>query len=144
MVSPFLCRTKGNAPWGKPLTKQLHENACQSNLEKISRALQLPNNRSILLEGAPGVGKTSIVVALAELLGRPCVRINLSEQTDISELFGADLPVEGESGKFAWHDGPLLSALKKGDWIVLDEMKHFLWRNSTRIYLFNERSQFNK
>ena len=33
---------------------------------------------------------------------------NPSEQTDISELFGADLPVEGESGKFAWHEGPLL------------------------------------
>ena len=41
---------------------------------------------------------------------------------DISDLFGADLPVEGgKSGEFAWRDGPFLAALKAGHWIVLDE-----------------------
>ena len=42
----------------------------------------------------------------------------------MSDLFGADLPVEGgEGGQFAWRDGPLLQALKSGDWIVLDEVR---------------------
>lgn len=42
---------------------------------------------------------------------------------DISDLFGADLPVEGATGgQFAWRDGPLLQALKKGHWILLDEL----------------------
>ena len=51
------------------------------------------------------------------------MRINLSEQTDISDLFGSDLPVEGESGRFAWRDGPLLQALKSDNcWVVLDEL----------------------
>ena len=78
-----------------------------------------------LLTGVPGVGKTSLVQALAKSTGRQLVRINLSEQTDISDLFGSDLPVEGENaaGKFAWRDGPLLQALKSDNcWIVLDEL----------------------
>lgn len=42
---------------------------------------------------------------------------------DVTDLFGADLPVEGsEGGTFAWRDGPLLQALKAGSWIVLDEV----------------------
>ena len=42
---------------------------------------------------------------------------------DISDLFGADLPVEGVQGcQFSWCDGPLLLALKSGSWIVLDEV----------------------
>ena len=41
----------------------------------------------------------------------------------MTDLFGADLPVEGEEGGvFAWRDGPLLRALKEGQWIVLDEV----------------------
>ena len=43
---------------------------------------------------------------------------------DVSDLFGADLPVEGgKGGQFAWRDGPLLRALKLGDWVVLDEVR---------------------
>ncbi|CAH1278834.1 unnamed protein product, partial [Diabrotica balteata] len=42
---------------------------------------------------------------------------------DISDLFGADLPVEGGTGgQFSWKDGPLLQALKDGSWILLDEL----------------------
>ena len=43
---------------------------------------------------------------------------------DVTDLFGADLPVEGgKGGEFAWRDGPFLKALKAGYWIVLDEVK---------------------
>ncbi|XP_067882619.1 midasin [Heterodontus francisci] len=91
------------------------------NAQRVLRALKL--NRPILLEGSPGVGKTSLVAALAKASGNQLVRINLSEQTDVTDLFGTDLPVEGgKGGEFAWRDGPLLAALKAGHWIVLDEL----------------------
>ena len=94
-----------------------------SNIQRLLRAMQL-NNKPILIEGNPGVGKTSLVMALARLAGYPYIRINLSEQTDISDLFGSDLPdvSGGQAGQFQWHDGPLLTAIKNNQWIILDEL----------------------
>lgn len=91
------------------------------NAMRILRALQLP--KPILLEGSPGVGKTTLVAAIAAATGRHLERINLSEQTDLMDLFGSDAPVEGEqAGRFQWKDGPFLAAMKQGDWVLLDEM----------------------
>ena len=60
------------------------------------------------------------------------MRINLSEQTDISDLMGSDLPMPEETtdengnastgGSFKWCDGALLKAIKNGDWVLLDEL----------------------
>ncbi|CEP09720.1 hypothetical protein [Parasitella parasitica] len=91
------------------------------NAMRVIRAMQL--KKPILLEGSPGVGKTSLVSALAAASGHNLVRINLSEQTDLMDLFGSDLPVEGgNSGEFAWRDAPFLQAMKAGDWVLLDEL----------------------
>ncbi|KAG0341494.1 AAA ATPase midasin [Podila horticola] len=85
------------------------------NAMRVLRALQL--RKPILLEGSPGVGKTSLISALATASAHNLVRINLSEQTDLMDLFGSDLPVEGgNSGEFAWRDAPFLQAMKNGDW----------------------------
>lgn len=93
----------------------------RSNALRILRAMQI--SKPILLEGDPGVGKTSLVSAIASCCGRRIWRLNLSEQTDLSDLFGSDVPIEGEGiGEFAWRDAPFLSAMKKGDWVLLDEM----------------------
>ncbi|KAF2144305.1 uncharacterized protein K452DRAFT_316995 [Aplosporella prunicola CBS 121167] len=98
---------------GAPTTK--------SNAMRILRALQL--SKPILLEGNPGVGKTSLVTAIAKAVGIPLTRINLSEQTDLMDLFGSDVPVEGaQAGTFAWRDAPFLKAMKNGEWVLLDEM----------------------
>lgn len=91
------------------------------NALRIARGLQ--SAKPILLEGSPGVGKTTLVATLAQVLGKPLTRINLSEQTDLTDLFGSDVPVEGsEMGNFAWSDAPFLRALQNGGWVLLDEM----------------------
>ncbi|CAG8439564.1 5371_t:CDS:10 [Funneliformis mosseae] len=91
------------------------------NAMRVLRAMQL--KKPILLEGSPGVGKTSLITALAAASGHKLVRINLSEQTDLMDLFGSDLPVEGGGNcEFAWRDAPFLQAMKSGDWVLLDEL----------------------
>ena len=93
----------------------------RSNAMRVVRALQLA--KPILLEGNPGVGKTTLVTALAKAIGKPLTRLNLSEQTDLMDLFGSDVPVEGGvAGTFSWRDAPFLKAMKNGDWVLLDEM----------------------
>lgn len=88
---------------------------------RVLRALQV--QKPILIEGSPGVGKTTLIAALARVCNRPLTRINLSEQTDLMDLFGSDVPVEGaEAGHFAWRDAPFLQAMQRGEWVLLDEM----------------------
>ena len=96
------------------------------NLRRVLRAMQV--SKPILLEGSPGVGKTSLISALATASGHRLVRINLSEQTDMSDLMGSDLPVPDASesqtsgASFRWCDGILLKAIKDGSWVLLDEL----------------------
>lgn len=92
-----------------------------ANAMRVVRAMQV--RKPILLEGSPGVGKTSLVSALAKATGNPLVRINLSEQTDLVDLFGSDAPAEGgKTGEFVWRDAPFLRAMQRGEWVLLDEM----------------------
>lgn len=91
------------------------------NAMRVIRAMQV--HKPILLEGSPGVGKTSLISALASATGNNLTRINLSEQTDLIDLFGSDAPSEGgETGEFVWRDAPFLRAMQKGEWVLLDEM----------------------
>ena len=91
-----------------------------ANSMKIMRALQI--RKPVLLEGSPGVGKTTLVAALAHSIGVSLTRINLSDQTDLMDLFGSDVPIEGEAGRFGWRDAPFLRAMQSGEWVLLDEM----------------------
>ncbi|KAF1961861.1 P-loop containing nucleoside triphosphate hydrolase protein [Byssothecium circinans] len=85
----------------------------RTNAMRVVRALQLP--KPILLE------------ALAKVIGKPLTRLNLSEQTDLMDLFGSDVPVEGgQAGTFAWRDAPFLKAMKNGDWSVLEGLNAVL------------------
>lgn len=91
------------------------------NAVRVFRACQL--RKPTLLEGSPGVGKTTLIQALANISGYHLCRINLSDQTDLMDLFGSDLPVEGgKPGEFAWKDAEFLRALQEGHWVLLDEM----------------------
>jgi midasin len=101
------------------------------NSWRISRALQIP--RPVLLEGPPGVGKSSIVSNIAKLLGKKLIRINLSEQSEISDLLGSDLPSSNSVNnndnkdienvpKFIFCEGAFLTAMKQGHWVLLDEL----------------------
>ncbi|CAE6427190.1 unnamed protein product [Rhizoctonia solani] len=110
----------GNLQLGKS-NLSLQAPTTRTNAARVIRALQIP--KPLLLEGSPGVGKTSLILALAAMSGHSLCRINLSDQTDLIDLFGSDMPIEGGNpGEFAWRDAAFLRAMQNGDWVLLDEM----------------------
>eukprot|EP00762_Andalucia_godoyi_P001029 ANDGO_02023.mRNA.1 Midasin len=102
----------------RPVTFSFAAPVTRTVTHSLLRAFSL--NQPVLLEGPPGVGKTAVVEQLARVLGIQVVRVNLSDQTDLADLVGQDAPSEGH--RFVWKDGPLLSAMKSGSWLLLDEL----------------------
>ena len=93
----------------------------KANAFRVVRALQL--QKPVLLEGSPGVGKTTLISTIAAAIGMPLTRINLSDQTDLADLFGSDVPLDGaDAGNFGWRQAPFLQSMQKGEWVLLDEM----------------------
>ena len=120
-LAPFYVPMGAATSANSSATFSLKAPTTRSNAFKVLRAMQL--RKPILLEGSPGVGKTSLVSALGAACARTVVRINLSEQTDLMDLLGSDLPVEGAPpGTYAWVDGAFLAALRAGHWVILDEL----------------------
>lgn len=96
----------------------------KENLLKILRGLS--TKKPILIEGSPGVGKTTIIQNIAKKINKNIYRINLSEHTDMIDLIGSDFPIDdGNSSSgivFKWIEGVFLKAMINGDWIIIDEM----------------------
>lgn len=63
-----------------------------SLLSRIATAISL--NEPILLTGETGTGKTSVVTHLASLLRKPLISLNLSNQTESSDIVGGFKPVD--------------------------------------------------
>jgi midasin len=95
----------------------------KDTVEKLSKLAQCAQaDEPALLMGPTAAGKTSLVKCLARLTNNNVRRFNLSEQTDTGEFIGQYVPVEGQQGKFQWKDGILVEAMKRGDWIIFDEI----------------------
>jgi ATP-dependent Lon protease len=54
----------------------------------VSKMRGSPAGKTLLLEGPPGVGKTSIASTIAESLGRKFVRVSLGGESDVSIIKG--------------------------------------------------------
>ena len=81
-------------------------------------------NSALLLQGPPGIGKTAIVLAVANIVDAEVERINFSASTSVEQLFGSIVPCVGADGRraFVWQDGKMLSAIRSNKWLLLDEV----------------------
>lgn len=75
---------------------------------------------SHVVQGPTSSGKTSLVAFLAAQTGHHLVRINNHEQTELQEYVGSY--VTNEQGKLVFQEGALVQALRKGHWLLLDEL----------------------
>ncbi|ORD93815.1 MDN1 [Enterospora canceri] len=76
-------------------------------------------NLPVLLQGNTSTGKTSMVYALAKERNQKVTRINNHEGTDVGDYLGMYRTV---NGLFQFVHGPLIKAMKEGNWIILDEL----------------------
>ena len=104
-ASPAETGKFGVAPFCIPIGDMQNVKTPSYSFKAPTTAVNLPayfalcSSRPILMEGSPGVGKTSLVSAIAKASGHNLVRINLSEQTDFVDLIGTDMPCpESASG----------------------------------------------
>lgn len=92
----------------------------QAKLVDLARVIST-NRFPVLIQGPTSSGKTSAVEYLARRTGHRFVRINNHEHTDIQEYLGTYVS-DPESGKLVFQEGVLVRAVRRGDWIVLDEL----------------------
>jgi MoxR-like ATPase len=71
------------------------------------------------ITGLSGNGKTLMVEQVCAKHKRECYRINITSQTDEDDLLGGFRLINGNT---AWQDGPVVSAMKNGGVLLLDEV----------------------
>ncbi|KAJ3207647.1 AAA ATPase midasin, partial [Entophlyctis luteolus] len=110
-----------------PLEANLADNyvltpSVEANLHRVARAV-MARKYPVLIQGPTSAGKTSMVEYLAMRTGHRFVRVNNHEHTDLQEYIGTY--VSDSEGKLVFREvesGVLVEALRKGHWIVLDEL----------------------
>ena len=73
----------------------------------------------VFVTGLSGNGKTLMVEQVCAELGRECIRVNISIETDETDLLGGPTLV---NGNVVNRDGPVLQAMKKGAVLLIDEV----------------------
>ena len=73
----------------------------------------------VFVTGLSGNGKTLMVEQVCATLNRECIRVNISIETDESDLLGGPTLV---NGNVVNRDGPVITAMKRGAILLIDEV----------------------
>ena len=73
----------------------------------------------MFITGLSGNGKTLMVKEVCAKLKREYVRANITVETDEDDLIGGFRLLNGAT---VWHDGPVVTAMKRGAVLLLDEI----------------------
>ena len=95
----------------------------------------------VFVTGLSGNGKTTMVEQVCADLGRECLRVNISIETDEDDLIGGNTLVDGN---IVYREGPVLTAMKRGAILLIDECD----RGSNKLMclqaIMEGKSYFNK
>jgi cobaltochelatase CobS len=89
------------------------------NAQAKDIALDVIENKRVMLVGQTGCGKTSLIEQIAARLKQSVVRVNLNGQTTVGDFVGL---YTAKDGATEWIDGALPRAMKHGYWLILDEI----------------------
>jgi len=73
----------------------------------------------IFITGLSGNGKTLMVEQVCAILKRECIRVNISVETDESDLLGGPTLIDGNVVN---RDGPVITAMRRGAILLIDEV----------------------
>ena len=73
----------------------------------------------VFITGMSGNGKTLMVEQVCATLRRECIRVNISVETDESDLIGGPTLIDGN---VVYRDGPVMTAMKRGAVLLIDEV----------------------
>jgi len=73
----------------------------------------------VFITGMSGNGKTLMVEQVCATLKRECIRVNISVETDESDLIGGPTLIDGN---VVYRDGPVMTAMKRGAILLIDEV----------------------
>ena len=93
--------------------------SASDNFKRIARvcSARLP----CLIQGDTSIGKTSLIKWLAHATGNVLIRINNHDHTDLQEYIG-NYVVDPVTSKLVFKEGLLVTAMRMGYWILLDEL----------------------
>ena len=95
----------GYVPWG--------------NFNTVKDVIKSKIFYPLFITGLSGNGKTLMVQEVCARLNREYVRANITIETDEDDLIGGFRLLNGET---VWHDGPVVTAMKRGAVLLLDEV----------------------
>ena len=73
----------------------------------------------VFVTGLSGNGKTLMVEQVCANLDRECIRVNISIETDETDLLGGFALIDGNT---IFRDGPVIQAMKRGAVLLIDEV----------------------
>ena len=89
------------------------------NFNTVKDVLKSETFYPMFITGLSGNGKTLMVQQTCARLKREYVRANITIETDEDDLIGGFRLLNGET---VWHDGPVITAMKRGAVLLLDEI----------------------
>lgn len=87
--------------------------------EREAVMLGVKGNFPILLQGDTGQGKTYIIQSMAKELGKTCIRLSVNGELGTGEVVGKFLAKDGST---YWQDGVITECMRKGHWLIVDEI----------------------